>query len=77
MGAERQTPGCGARLRFAAELVGKAVRCPRCPTEDDGLAIPVPQHAELAHRLRAKIDESFEPKLLHTVRGVGYALKTP
>jgi len=31
----------------------------------------------LVHRLRAKIDEGFEPKLLHTVRGVGYALKTP
>ncbi len=31
----------------------------------------------LVHRLRAKIDEGFEPKLLHTVRGVGYALKAP
>jgi two-component system, OmpR family, response regulator len=31
----------------------------------------------LVHRLRAKIDESFEPKLLHTVRGVGYVLKVP
>jgi DNA-binding response OmpR family regulator len=26
-------------------------------------------------RLREKIDENFEPKLLHTVRGSGYALK--
>jgi DNA-binding response OmpR family regulator len=26
-------------------------------------------------RLREKIDEGFEPKLLHTVRGVGYVLK--
>lgn len=26
-------------------------------------------------RLREKIDQSFEPKLLHTVRGVGYVLK--
>lgn len=26
-------------------------------------------------KLRAKIDESFEKKLIHTVRGVGYALK--
>src|SRR6266478_446939 len=26
-------------------------------------------------RLREKIDEGFEPKLLHTVRGVGYTLK--
>jgi DNA-binding response OmpR family regulator len=26
-------------------------------------------------RLREKIDEEFEPKLLHTVRGVGYVLK--
>ncbi len=26
-------------------------------------------------RLRGKIDEEFEPKLLHTMRGVGYVLK--
>ena len=25
-------------------------------------------------RLRAKIDDSFEPKLIHTVRGMGYML---
>ena len=25
--------------------------------------------------LRKKIDEHFEPKLIHTVRGVGYVLK--
>jgi DNA-binding response OmpR family regulator len=31
----------------------------------------------LVHRLRSKIDEGFEPKLLHTVRGVGYVLKVP
>lgn len=29
----------------------------------------------LVHRLREKIDRNFEPKLLHTVRGVGYVLK--
>jgi len=29
----------------------------------------------LVHRLRDKIDRSFEPKLLQTVRGVGYVLK--
>lgn len=28
-------------------------------------------------RLREKIDAEFEPKLLHTVRGVGYVLKVP
>ena len=28
-------------------------------------------------RLREKIDEGFEPKLLHTVRGAGYVLKEP
>ncbi len=28
-------------------------------------------------RLRAKIDEGFEPKLIHTVRGMGYVLETP
>jgi DNA-binding response OmpR family regulator len=26
-------------------------------------------------RLREKIDDGFEPKLLHTVRGAGYVLK--
>ncbi len=31
----------------------------------------------LVHRLRAKIDHDFEPKLLHTVRGVGYVLRLP
>jgi two-component system, OmpR family, response regulator len=30
----------------------------------------------LVHRLRSKIDRDFEPKLLHTVRGAGYVLKT-
>jgi two-component system, OmpR family, response regulator len=29
----------------------------------------------LVYRLREKIDRDFEPKLLHTVRGVGYVLK--
>lgn len=29
----------------------------------------------LVHRLRDKIDKAYEPKLLHTVRGVGYVLK--
>jgi two-component system OmpR family response regulator len=29
----------------------------------------------LVHRLRDKIDRGFEPRLLHTVRGVGYVLK--
>jgi two-component system, OmpR family, response regulator len=29
----------------------------------------------LVHRLRDKIDRSFTPKLLHTVRGIGYVLK--
>jgi len=28
-------------------------------------------------RLRAKIDAAFEPKLIHTVRGMGYVLETP
>jgi len=27
-------------------------------------------------RLRAKIDEGFEAKLIHTVRGMGYVLET-
>ena len=29
----------------------------------------------LIHRLRSKIDKDHETKLLHTVRGAGYALK--
>lgn len=28
-------------------------------------------------RLRAKIDDGFEPKLIHTVRGMGYVLEAP
>jgi DNA-binding response OmpR family regulator len=28
-------------------------------------------------RLREKIDQEFEPKLLHTVRGLGYMIKAP
>ncbi|MBU0590395.1 MAG: heavy metal response regulator transcription factor [Gammaproteobacteria bacterium] len=28
-------------------------------------------------RLRAKIDDNFEPKLIHTVRGMGYMLDVP
>ncbi len=28
-------------------------------------------------RLHAKIDDGFEPELLHTVRGMGYVLETP
>jgi two-component system copper resistance phosphate regulon response regulator CusR len=27
--------------------------------------------------LREKIDEEFEPKLLHTARGLGYMIKEP
>jgi two-component system copper resistance phosphate regulon response regulator CusR len=28
-------------------------------------------------RLRGKIDNDFEPKLIRTVRGVGYVLEVP
>ena len=28
-------------------------------------------------RLRAKMDEPYEPKLIHTVRGMGYTLDIP
>lgn len=31
----------------------------------------------LVCRLRNKVDRDFEPKLIHTVRGVGYVLKLP
>ncbi len=30
----------------------------------------------LVSRLRSKVDKGFEPKLIHTIRGVGYVLKT-
>jgi len=30
----------------------------------------------MVRRLRAKVDDPFEKKLVHTIRGVGYALKT-
>jgi two-component system, OmpR family, response regulator len=29
----------------------------------------------LVHRVRSKVDKDFSPKLIHTVRGVGYVLK--
>lgn len=29
----------------------------------------------LVHRVRSKVDRDFEPKLIHTIRGVGYVLK--
>jgi two-component system copper resistance phosphate regulon response regulator CusR len=28
-------------------------------------------------RLRAKVDEGFEPRLIHTVRGMGYVMEIP
>ncbi len=28
-------------------------------------------------RLRAKVDDAFEPKLIHTIRGMGYVLEVP
>lgn len=31
----------------------------------------------LVHRLRQKVDHGFEPKLIQTVRGVGYVLRLP
>ena len=31
----------------------------------------------LVHRLREKVDKDFEPKLIQTVRGAGYALRLP
>jgi len=31
----------------------------------------------LVHRLRSKIDEGYEPKLIHTERGAGYVLRVP
>lgn len=31
----------------------------------------------LAHRLRSKLEKGFATKLVHTIRGVGYVLKSP
>jgi len=31
----------------------------------------------LVHRLRAKVDKDQPVKLIHTIRGVGYVLKSP
>jgi len=31
----------------------------------------------LVSRLRSKIDRDFKHKVIHTIRGVGYVLKTP
>lgn len=31
----------------------------------------------LVHRLRQKLDDGFEPDLIHTVRGAGYVLRIP
>lgn len=31
----------------------------------------------LVHRLRSKVDKDFSEKMIHTLRGVGYVLKTP
>jgi len=31
----------------------------------------------LVHRLRTKVDKDFPKKLIHTIRGVGYVIKTP
>jgi two-component system copper resistance phosphate regulon response regulator CusR len=28
-------------------------------------------------RLRMKVDDDFEPKLIQTIRGMGYVLETP
>ena len=28
-------------------------------------------------RLRAKVDDPFSPKLIHTMRGIGYLLEAP
>ena len=30
----------------------------------------------LAHRLRSKLEKNFDKKIMHTIRGVGYVLKS-
>ena len=42
---------------------------------DSGFATGPPLVDVFFRRLREKIDDDFEPKLLHTVRGIGYVLK--
>ena len=33
--------------------------------------------AELRDRLRRKLEEGGEPRLIHTIRGVGYSIRVP
>jgi len=68
--------GAGERLR--AKLETLALRAPAIPYVS---AVDARAHAEpadildvLVRRLRLKIDEGFEVKLIHTLRGAGYRL---
>ncbi len=60
-------------LRHAGETLTRAFIAERVwdMTFDSGTNV-VDVHIR---RLRAKVDEPFEPKLIHTVRGVGYVLE--
>ena len=52
------------------------MRCPFCGNIDTQVkdSRPAEDHVSI-RRLRAKIDDPFERKLIHTLRGVGYVLE--
>ncbi len=64
-------------LRFMMQNAGKAISKTVILEQIWGYHFDPQTNAVdvLVCRLRAKIDKNFDPKLLHTLRGVGYVLK--
>ncbi len=73
------TPREFAILEYLMENVGRALS--RNLIEEQVFGSPNDAGTNLVdvyiRRLRQKIDQGFSPMLIHTVRGVGYMLKTP
>ncbi len=73
------TPREFAILEYLMENVGRALS--RNIIEEQVFGSPNDAGTNLVdvyiRRLRQKIDQGFSPMLIHTVRGVGYMLKTP
>lgn len=73
------TPREFAILEYLMENVGRALS--RNFIEEQIFGSPNDAGTNLVdvyiRRLRQKIDQGFSPMLIHTVRGVGYMLKTP
>lgn len=73
------TPREFAILEYLMENVGRALS--RNMIEEQVFGSPNDAGTNLVdvyiRRLRQKIDQGFSPVLIHTVRGVGYMLKTP